>query len=102
MFYIYIIRCKDNSLYTGITTDVKRRFSEHIKRDGKGAKYMASHDAIRIEAVWEVSTRSEALKIESRIKKLKKSQKEELIKSPLKIKDIITVEFKITSVLGEF
>lgn len=79
MYYIYMIRCKGDSLYTGITTDVKRRFTEHSKKDEKGAKYTKSHTVEKVEAIWESSNRSYASKLEYNLKKLTKSQKEEII-----------------------
>ena len=79
MYYIYMIRCRDNSLYTGITTDIERRFNEHLQKDIKGAKYTKGHDALKIEAIWKTNTRSDASKLEYSIKKLIKQQKEELI-----------------------
>lgn len=79
-YYVYILRCEDNSLYTGITTDVQRRFNEHKNDMKKGAKYTASHTPISIEAVFEAENRSEASKLEAHIKTLTKAQKEELIK----------------------
>ena len=54
MYYTYMLRCADNSLYTGITTDVARRFAEHSGQiPGKCAKYTGSRKAVSIEAVWE-------------------------------------------------
>lgn len=82
MYYIYIIRCSDNSLYTGITTDMKRRFDEHVKGEGIGAKYTRSRKPESIEAAWTCETRSDASKLECAVKKLTKTKKEELIKSP--------------------
>lgn len=79
-YYVYMLRCSDNSLYTGITTDVKRRFEEHSMKKASGARYTHSHTAVSVEAVWEVFGRSEASKLESRIKKLPKAKKEELVK----------------------
>ena len=79
IYYVYIIRCKDNSLYTGITTDINRRMSEHLGKTKKGAKYTKNHTPIKIEAVWKCEGRSSASKIESYIKKLKKIEKEKLI-----------------------
>ena len=79
-YYIYIIRCDDNSLYTGITTDLSRRFSQHQTKTG--AKYTRTHQVVKIEAFWQVSGRSEATKLECKIKKLTKMQKENLIKFP--------------------
>ena len=83
-YYIYILRCKGNELYTGITTDVAKRFEEH--KAGKGAKYTKSHAPIGIEAIWETSDKGKALKLEFRIKQLIKEEKEELIKDNSKLK----------------
>lgn len=79
MWYLYILRCCDNSLYTGITTDYERRFQEH--QSGKGAKYTRSRGVLSIEAVIECENRSQAAKKEWEIKKLKKTEKESLILS---------------------
>ena len=79
LYYVYIIRCIDKSLYTGITTDVSRRFSEHTTRRSSGEKYTRSRKPVSIEAVWKCSGRSNASKLESAIKKLTKQNKEELI-----------------------
>ena len=80
MYYVYILRCSDNSLYTGYTTDVRRRYCEHISKTDKGAKYTHSRTPISIEAVWSSDSRSAAMKLEAFIKKLRKSTKEEIIK----------------------
>ena len=81
-YYTYIIECDGNVLYTGIATDYKRRFAEHAKIDGskKGAKFTKSHKPEKIVAVWKTKTRSDASKLEIRIKQLEKSDKELLIK----------------------
>ena len=80
-FYIYILRCENNILYTGITTDYIRRFNEHISRSKKSAKFTKSHRAEKIVAIWKTKTRSNALKLEAQIKKLTKNEKELLIES---------------------
>lgn len=82
MYYTYILRCKDNSLYTGITTDLERRLKEHKEKGEKTAKYTLRHDAIKMEIAWESENRVLASKLEFNIKKLTKKQKEELIKNP--------------------
>lgn len=79
MYYIYILRCSDNSLYTGITTDISRRIKEHTQKNQKGAKYTKSHEVISLEALWSTFKKSNALKLEYRIKRLTKPQKEKLI-----------------------
>ena len=76
-WFVYIIRCCDNSLYTGITTDVKRRYNEHIS--GKGAKYTRVKKPIEICAIFKVENRSIAGKLEYFIKNLSKKEKEILI-----------------------
>ena len=59
-YYVYVLRCVDDSLYTGITTDVKRRFAEHLSDGLKGAKYTKTHTPKEIAAVWQVENRSVA------------------------------------------
>lgn len=81
MYYTYILRCEDDSLYTGITTDVLRRFNEHKNKDGKGAKYTLSKTPKSVEIVFSSENRSRASSLEFHVKKLTKSQKEELIKT---------------------
>ena len=78
MYYTYMIRCKDNSLYTGMTNNIENRVKKHIS--GKGAKYTKSHHAEKIEAVWRTKDKSLACKLEYQIKQLEKAQKEKLIK----------------------
>ena len=81
MYYIYMLRCENNSIYTGITTDVQRRMEEHFSKDPKGAKYTKSHKPIKLECVWESENKVLASKLEFRVKALTKAQKEELIKN---------------------
>lgn len=82
-FYTYILRCDDDSLYTGITTDLARRFDEHMGICGKGAKYTAFHRPMYFEAAWESMGRGSALKLESQLKKLAKMDKELLIQGEI-------------------
>ena len=79
MYFVYIIRCSGNSLYTGITTDISRRFAEHSSQGAKGAKFTRSHKALSVEAVWTADGRSSASKLEYKLKTLTHSQKEDLI-----------------------
>lgn len=81
MYYTYMLRCEDNSIYTGITSNVERRMEEHFSQNKKCAKYTATHQAKMLECVWESENRILASKLEFHIKKnLTKIQKEELIK----------------------
>lgn len=79
MYYTYMLRCQDNSIYTGITTDVERRMKEHFEQNEKCAKYTRRHEAKKLEAVWKTTNRALASKLEYAIKQLTKLQKEELI-----------------------
>ena len=88
MFYVYVIRCEDNSLYTGYTTDIERRINEHFTRDKKGAKYTKSHKLKSVEMIWECESKSVAMSLEYFFKSLKKAQKEEIIINSEKILDI--------------
>ena len=81
MYYIYMLRCIDNTIYTGITVDVDRRMKEHFSKNEKCAKYTFTHSAKKLEAVWETDNKSLASKLEYAIKKLTKAKKEELIKN---------------------
>ena len=77
MYYTYIIRCEDNSLYTGMTNNLEKRFNEHISK--KGAKYTKSHAPKMIEIAWKSKDKSLACKLEYYLKRLTKSQKEEIV-----------------------
>jgi putative endonuclease len=74
-----MLRCKDNSIYTGITTDINRRMKEHFSKGEKCAKYTLNHSATKLESVWQSNSRIFASKLEYHIKTLSKKQKEELI-----------------------
>ena len=79
MYYVYILRCKDKSLYTGITNDLERRIEEHFTKSEKCAKYTKSHTAEKLEIAWKTENKVLASKLEYAIKTLKKGEKEELI-----------------------
>jgi len=76
-WFLYLIRCKDGALYTGITTDVDRRFAEH--QSGKGAKYLRGKAPLTLAFQQKIGSRSAALKAEASIKKLSKANKEAII-----------------------
>ena len=90
MYYVYMLRCKDNSIYTGITTDVSRRMEEHFSKNEKCAKYTFRHEALKLERVWKTENRSLASKLEFNIKKLNKKQKEEIIRDNNMFKEILS------------
>ena len=78
-WWVYLIRCGDDSLYTGIATDVGRRFEEHESQGPKGAKYTRGKLPLKLVYQKEAGTRSEACKEELRIKALTRKQKLALI-----------------------
>lgn len=78
MYFVYIIECADKTLYTGITTDVRRRFKEHSL--GKGGAYTRAKKAKKILYTEQFGTRSEALKREMEIKSWRREKKMALIK----------------------
>lgn len=76
---LYILKCADNSYYTGITNDLKKRISDH--ESGKGAKYTRGRGPFEVVYQETLENRSEASKREIEIKKLSRIEKERLIHS---------------------
>jgi putative endonuclease len=79
MYWVYIIECRDGSLYTGITNDLKRRFKQH--QDGKGGHYTRAREVVRFVYTQKRFSRSAALKREAEIKSWKREKKLDLIKN---------------------
>ena len=79
MNYTYILKCKDDSLYTGWTNDLKKRITSH--NAGKGAKYTKARRPVELVYYEEFQTREEAMKREYAIKQLSRKEKEALIKT---------------------
>jgi len=77
-WYLYIIQCNDGSLYTGITTDVARRFEEH-NGSKLGAKFLRGKAPLTLKFSTSVGDKSRAARLEYRVKKLSRIQKEKLI-----------------------
>jgi putative endonuclease len=86
---VYIIRCDDSALYTGISTDVPRRVQEHRSGDWKAAKYTKSFSSIQLVYEILIGDRSLAAKIEYQIKKLPKQKKELVVSSCLSRGELI-------------
>ena len=79
-YFVYLLKCSDQSLYCGYTDDVEKRLKVH--NSGKGAKYTKSHQVIALDALWSAETRSEASMLEAAIKRLRPEKKRQLIESP--------------------
>ena len=73
MWYLYMVRCRDGSLYTGITTDVARRVKEHTTK--KGAAYTKNKTPVKLVYQESLPSRSAALKREAQIKRLPREKK---------------------------
>ena len=78
-WYLYILRCKDGTLYTGITTDVEKRFEAHCS--GKGAKYTRGRGPLELVYRETCQNHSQALKREWEIKAMSREKKQELIEN---------------------
>ncbi len=76
-YYVYLLLTEDNTLYCGFTDDIEKRFNAH--KNGEGAKYTRVHKPVKIVYSKEFNTKSEAMKEEYRIKKLKRADKLKLI-----------------------
>lgn len=77
-WFMYVVRCSDDTLYTGITTDVARRVEEH-NGSKKGARYTRARRPVKLEACWQHESRSAAAKAEYAFKSLDRAEKLEQI-----------------------
>lgn len=87
-WHLYLIRCADNSLYTGITKDVARRVEEHRSGTRKAAKYLRGKSPLTLAWQYQTPSQSHALKLEQRIKQLPKYDKERLVAGQLLIETL--------------
>jgi putative endonuclease len=78
LFSLYIVRCCDDTLYTGIASDVRKRISEH-ESSPRGAKYLRGKGPLRLEFAAQVGDRRVASALEYRVKRLTRARKEALI-----------------------
>jgi len=81
-WYVYIVQCKDNTYYTGITTNLDRRLREHNSLD-KGARYTRPRQPVKLVYTEPAQSRSEAASREYQIKKLPLTKKKDLIATPV-------------------
>lgn len=96
MYYIYMLRCEDNSIYTGIAKDLEKRLEEHFSKDTKCAKYTKSHKAKKLEIAWQTQNKSLASKLEYAIKKnLTKVQKEKMIENSSLLEEYLKEKIEI-------
>ena len=75
--WVYMLRCRDDSIYTGWTNDLPKRLARHS--DGKASRYTASRLPVELAAAWSMPDRGAAMREEARIKRLPRLQKLELL-----------------------
>lgn len=83
-WYVYLLRCADNSLYTGVCTNIEQRLYEHNHSNIKGAKYTRTRRPVALAYCEQQKDRSSACKREYAIKQLTKAKKEQLVKNQIK------------------
>lgn len=86
-FSLYIVRCADGALYTGIATDVDKRLAEHAS--GAGAKFLRGKGPLEIVFAEIVGDRSSALQLEYRVKRLSREQKLELVRGERQLTELV-------------
>ena len=84
---VYMLLCRDGTIYTGIAADLLRRMGDHFMKTRAAAAYTRSHGAERLLSVWECEGRALAQRVEYAIKQLTRAQKEALIASPKGLTD---------------
>lgn len=83
--YVYLLRCTDGSLYTGMTPDIARRLRQHVERLPGCAKYTRSHPVTALALLLTTDTATTARQLEARIKHLTRAQKDLLIADPARL-----------------
>ena len=91
LWFLYMIRTHSGMLYTGITTDVKRRFLEHQAGGNKSARFLKGKGPLILVFSVEVGDQSTALKCEYKMKKLSRSKKEQIIVAPQIFSNLVYV-----------
>ena len=89
MYYIYMVRCADSSIYTGIAADLARRMAEHTTKAPAAAKYTRSRQVVALECAWTAPDRAAASRLEYAVKCLPRAKKLELIADPARLGDLL-------------
>lgn len=79
MYYVYLLRCKDDTLYCGTAADWEKRLRIHFSGSSHAARYTRAHPPLRPEAVWQCGSKGDALRLEYLIKQLSREEKIRLI-----------------------
>ena len=81
-YYVYIVRCRDDSLYTGIAADPIRRLRQHVTGGSGCARYTRSHPVCALEGLWSTADKSAALRMERAVKSRSRAEKLWLLERP--------------------
>lgn len=96
IYWVYILHCENDTYYTGYTTDIHKRYQQHLNGTGK-CKYTRSFKPLRIAQCWKITgDKSFAMKMEAFIKKLSRTEKEKIINHP----DLLLTDPKIEIVVA--
>jgi putative endonuclease len=87
-WHLYLIRLKNNHLYTGISKDVEARFCQHCAGGKQAAKFLRGKGPLKLVFQKKIGDKSQALKAEARVKKLSKADKEQLVQGRLELNGI--------------
>jgi putative endonuclease len=90
MWYLYLVRCQDGSLYTGISTDVERRFYAHQRN--RGARRLRGRGPLELVYTHPVGNQGLALRLERLVKSLSKTEKEKLVRGEAELPDQAAIE----------
>lgn len=97
MLYVYILECSNSSYYIGYTTDIKRRYQEHVNGNSK-CKYTRSFPPEKLAACWQLwAEKSDAMRLEAKLKKLSRHQKQQLVGSPERLANYTDINFDVFS-----
>lgn len=88
LWYLYLVRTASGSLYTGITTDVDRRFAEHQAGAPRGARSLRGKGPLKLEYRSPVGDRSRASRVEWQVKRWTKAKKEALVRGLIRLEDV--------------
>ena len=95
-YWVYILHCENNTYYTGYTTDLQRRYQEHVKGSAK-CKYTRSFKPLRIAQSWQIyGDKAIAMKIEKQIKLMSKKEKEKIIADPDLLRQIFLLKIIVS------
>ena len=86
MYYVYVLECRDGSLYAGMTNDLRRRMALHTA--GKGARYTRSHPPQALAGLWRCGGRTAAARLEYAFKTLTRAQKRALLAAPERVTEV--------------